>query len=263
MKSAAKETLFAFLLFCTVAWCVADDLLGLTLKPEVPTEVPNLIGQAEEAAAGYDWIAPISSYRYDSAPAGTVLAQDPAPGSLRKPHGRGTVTVRLTVSLGPAKAEIPDLLGHDAHEAAAVLRDSGFAVEEIRLPGGDAGRVARTEPHAGTRAEAGGTVRLYVYAGTDVKTVAVPDFRGMTRGEALLTLFRAGLAIGSEPQGNGPLVVAQTPAAGSVVTAGTKVTLTLGAEPSDESRGTETHKEDPSVRRVPFSFHACSFSSPT
>ena len=236
MKRVAKGTLFALLLLCAVAWCTADDLLGLTVKPETPTAVPNLVGQNEETAAEYDWIAPVSSYCYDSAPAGTVLAQDPVAGSLRKPSGRRTVTVRLTVSLGPARAEIPNLSGTDAHEAAATLRGLGLAVEEIRLPGGDAGRVARTDPAAGRDAEAGETVRLYVYAGTDVKTVAVPNFCGMSRGEALLTLFRAGLAVGDDASSAalGTVVISQSPAAGNIVTAGSRVTLVFGTNNSDE-----------------------------
>ena len=45
MKRVAKGTLFALLLLCAVAWCIADDLLGLTVKPETPTAVPNLVGQ--------------------------------------------------------------------------------------------------------------------------------------------------------------------------------------------------------------------------
>ena len=94
MKRTAKGTVFALLLLCAVSWCTADDLLGLTLKPEVPIAVPDLVGRSEERAAEYDWIAAVSSYRYDSAPAGTVLAQNPVAGSLRKPSGRGTVTVR-------------------------------------------------------------------------------------------------------------------------------------------------------------------------
>lgn len=233
MKRAAKGTLFALLLLCAVTWCTADDLLGLTVKPETPTAVPDFVGQNEERVTEFDWIAPVSSYRYDIAPAGTVLAQEPIAGSLRKPSGRGTVTVRLTVSLGPARAEIPDLCGADAHEAAATLRGMGLAVEEVRLPWGDAGTVARTDPAAGRDAEAGETVRMYVFAGTDVKTVAVPDFCGMTRGEALLTLFRAGLATESEPAGFG-VVISQSPAAGSIVTAGSRVTLTLGTNDGEE-----------------------------
>ena len=221
MKRTAKGTVFALLLLCAVSWCTADDLLGLTLKPEVPIAVPDLVGRSEERAAEYDWIAAVSSYRYDSAPAGTVLAQNPVAGSLRKPSGRGTVTVRLTVSLGPARAEIPDLSGADAHEAAATLRGLGLAVEEVRLPGGDAGRVARTEPAAGR---------------DNAKTVAVPDLRGMTRGAALLTLFRAGLSVSEDASsaGIGSVVLSQSPAAGSIVTAGCRVTLVFGANSPDE-----------------------------
>lgn len=230
MKRAAKEVLFAFLLFLTTAWCIADSLLGLTLPVGKSVSVPDFVGQNEPTSVP-DWMDLVSVYEYNSAPAGTVLGQEPTAGSLRKPFGENSVRVRLTVSLGPTRAEIPDLGGSDAHDATTTLRELGFTVEEIRLPGGAAGTVERTEPAAGALAEAGTTVRLFVFAGTAIRTVAVPDLSGMTRGEALLSLFRAGLAVRDEPSVSdsvGLVVVSQVPAAGSLVPSGSCVSFRLG-----------------------------------
>lgn len=230
MKRAVKKVFFAFLLFLSMAWCVADSLLGFTLPGGESVAVPDFVGQTEPSDTP-GWLDLVSVYQYDSAPAGTVLAQEPTAGSLRKPCGDNSVRVRLTVSLGPARAKIPDLAGSDAHEAAALLRKLGFTVEEVRLPGGTAGGVERTEPAAGNFADAGATVRLFVFSGTALRTVAVPDLSGMTRGEALLSLFRAGLAVRDDPSVSdsiGLVVISQVPAAGSLVPAGSCVSFRLG-----------------------------------
>lgn len=231
MKRSVFGALFALLLFLSVSWCVADGLFGF-LQPAAETVcVPDLTGLDEGAAGAYPFLDVTSVYRYDDSPAGTVLAQEPAAGSLRKLAGRTAVPLRLTVSLGRAGAEIPALSGSDARTAAGQLRALGFAVEEVRMPGGVQGAVDRTEPAAGVHADRGSVVRLYVWAGESVRTVAVPDLLGMTRGEALLTIFRSGLAVGNEgglPAGPGSVIVSQTPAPGSVVTAGTAVSVELG-----------------------------------
>lgn len=230
MKKMLFGLLFAFLSLSALSWCVADALLGLSLPDTETLAVPDLVGGSETALQEYDWLEAVISYRYDEAEAGTVLSQDPPAGSLRKKNDRLPTRVRLVVSLGTEKQTIPDLAGLDAHEGAASLRSAGFAVEEIRVPGGTAGAIDRTDPPAGTELEAGSTVRLYVHAGESVRTVAVPDLIGLSRGEALLRIFRAGLTvpedIGSTPGGT---VVGQSPTAGSVVTAGSRVSITVEA----------------------------------
>lgn len=223
---------FLTLLLLAVSWCVADTLLGLTEPPAPTVTIPELVGKDEQAAEDYEWLEITATYLHDSAPAGTVLEQAPAAGSLRRLSERHPLRVALTVSLGPEMAEIPPLSGTDAREAAGVLRSLGFAVEELRLPGGTAGTVDRTEPGAGETAATGSTVRIWIRAGDSVRTVAVPDVLGLSRGEALLTLFRAGLAVDGAPipetGETEAMVIGQTPTANSVVTAGSCVHLTFG-----------------------------------
>lgn len=227
----------AVLCLCTV-WLTADGLLGLTDQASETVTVPQLVGADESVAADYDWLEVTTEYRYDDAPAGTILAQTPAAGSQRKRTSRRAVSLRLTVSLGRARVEMPELCGTDARTAAGTLRGLGLAVEEIRLPGGVSGQVAGTEPAGGSAVDVGGTVRLYISAGESARTVAVPNLVGLTRGAAILTLFRAGLAVREEIARNAYAsalrVAEQTPAAGSVVLSGTQVVLRFSdADESD------------------------------
>lgn len=231
MKKIVRETLFAFLLLLAVTWCVADGLLGFLTPAAETVSLPDLVGSDERSAADHPFLDVTSVYRYDDSPAGTVLAQEPPAGSLRKLTGT-PIPIRLTVSLGRKHIEIPDLGGKDARDAAGVLRELGLNVEEVRLPGGIPGTVERTEPAAGESADAGTQVRLFVRAGSNIRTVAVPDLVGLARGDALLTLYRAGLALGEEIRHSDDpadrTVAAQSPAAGSVVLAGSAVRLVFG-----------------------------------
>ena len=176
----------ALLGFLAVIWCVADALLGLTIPPAETVSVPALVGLSEDAAGAYAFLDVTAVYRNDDSPAGTILAQEPVAGSRRKLSG-GQLPVRLTVSLGRAEAQIPALAGEDAKAAAGALRVLGFTVKTVRLPGGIPETVDRTEPPAGESAAVGTVVTLFVCAGESVRTVAVPNLIGMTRGEAILT----------------------------------------------------------------------------
>ena len=221
----------ALLGFLAVTWCVADALLGLTIPPAETVSVPALVGLSEDAAGAYAFLDVTAVYRNDDSPAGTILAQEPVAGSRRKLSG-GQLPVRLTVSLGRAEAQIPVLAGEDAKAAAGALRVLGFTVKTVRLPGGVPETVDRTEPPAGESAAVGTVVTLFVCAGESVRTVAVPNLIGMTRGEAILTALRAGLSVGDVPLASpGDVVLSQSPAPGSIVPAGGRVAVDLGRRP--------------------------------
>ena len=226
----------ALLGFLAVTWCVADALLGLTIPPAETVSVPALVGLSEDAAGAYAFLDVTAVYRNDVSPAGTILAQEPVAGSRRKLSG-GQLPVRLTVSLGRAEAQIPALAGEDAKAAAGALRVLGFTVKTVRLPGGIPETVDRTEPPAGESAAVGTVVTLFVCAGESVRTVAVPNLIGMTRGEAILTALRAGLSVGDVPLASpGDVVLSQSPAPGSIVPAGGRVGVDLGAPPQTPLR---------------------------
>lgn len=266
MKRQAFGALTALLLLLSVCFLTADGLLGLT-EPTVGTfPIPDLVGKTEQEVAALDGFSVISVYKQDDSPAGTVLAQEPAAGSLRRKTDRPT-ELRLTVSLGRKRVVIPALSGKTADEATSVLRALGLTVTQQRLPGGHAGEVERTEPTAGAEVLPDSAVTLYVRAGEAARTVSVPDLRGMSRGEALLLIFRAGLSVEveeanetDEAEGTSradriegadspdpppteprptepsptapfsPVVLAQSPAPGSIVLLGTPVRITLGAK---------------------------------
>jgi serine/threonine protein kinase/beta-lactam-binding protein with PASTA domain len=91
-----------------------------------------------------------------SAPAGTVMKQDPErPASLKKGS-----SITLDVAVPGA---IPDVAGKSPGDATIVLENSGYKVGNTAyVQEGADGTVSRTEPSAGTALRPGETVMLYV-----------------------------------------------------------------------------------------------------
>ena len=136
-----------------------------TLAPA--KRVPKVVGLSQSAAARQLRSAGFrvrTAYVASAKPAGTVVAQRPAPGtSLRKGS-----SVRINVSNGPnpkpLKA-VPDVTGKDEATATADLRAAGFRVEALAQPTDDEnedGIVLDQDPAAPARAPTGSTVTIYV-----------------------------------------------------------------------------------------------------
>ena len=91
------------------------------------------------------------SYRFDDAPAGTILEQKPIPGT----EISGPTILELIVSKGPetAKAAAPDFMGKSIREAAGLAGTSPLLVDfSMRQAKKDEpqGRVVEQRPKAGT-----------------------------------------------------------------------------------------------------------------
>jgi len=108
--------------------------LEIATPPAQPTiTVPDLVGSRSSVARerlrdlGLRFTQkPIESPR----PKGTVIRQSPAPGTeLREGQ-----TVTLTVSTGPAKVTVPDVVGLDEQAAREELESAGFDVTVVDEP---------------------------------------------------------------------------------------------------------------------------------
>ena len=210
------------LLVAAVAGLVAFALT----RPDRVT-VPNVISQEVGTATqllddkGFDVdIKPVPS----TAPRDTVTEQDPIPGE-KVDEGS---TVILTISAGPASVAIPDVQGLSEADATKRLRGLGLLVDpefnfSDTIP---EGRVIGTDPGPGISVDTGQTVKLIVSRGSN--KVEVPSVIGLQDDQALARLQSADLAgtvvqrDSDEPAGK---VVAQSPTAGTLVKAGSPVTI--------------------------------------
>ncbi len=107
--------------------------LGWWFLVRVPVhDVPDFVGEhvieATAEAEALGWIVDDSTEdRRDGTSPGEVLAQAPAVGSQL---AEGEV-LRLTISLGPTLATLPDVVGMTESEAGQALAQAGFAVGEV------------------------------------------------------------------------------------------------------------------------------------
>jgi eukaryotic-like serine/threonine-protein kinase len=127
--------------------------------------VPSVVGESLDAAiaaiedAGFTAGSPV--FENSDKPENTVIAQDPAGGSLQRP---GT-TIALTVSKGPEQVAVPNVEGLDLQSAQATLRAEGFRVSVVRADTDlfeEDGIVLAQSPAGGVKADPKSTVTLTV-----------------------------------------------------------------------------------------------------
>jgi serine/threonine-protein kinase len=129
-----------------------------------PLDIPNVVGQLYDSAAGQLQGEGFAVARRDvdsSQPKDTVIDQQPKGGGSA---ARGS-TVTLYVSKGPKEATIPDVTSQDEASAQQTLEQSGFTVDvqeqDTTDPNQD-GIVLDQDPVGGTKAKPGTTVTITV-----------------------------------------------------------------------------------------------------
>jgi serine/threonine-protein kinase len=197
--------------------------------------VPDVLGLLYDDAARRLTTAGFEAARgeevqHAAAPKSTVLRQDPVAGELQ-PKG---MRVILDVSAGQRRAIVPDVNGMTRQEAEAALEKAGLDAGEAleRAGNGPRGQVLGSTPAAGAEVVLPAAVTLFVSTGP--AGIQVPDLVGQTLTDARAMLEQVGLSAGAVRLDSTALqpantVLAQSPAAGSAVRAGTGVSLTVSA----------------------------------
>lgn len=163
-----------------------------------------------------------------ASPKGTVLEQSPSAGS-RDVEG---ASVTLAVSVGQQSAKVPSVNGLPRGEAERTLEEAGFDVGDVteRPSGTPAGQVIESKPRGGADATIPSAVALVVSSGPTV--VLVPNVVGESVARARMLIDNAGLMLSDIRTPSGELlnddtaiVSASTPAAGTQVQAGSRVSI--------------------------------------
>ncbi|MGH9152732.1 MAG: Stk1 family PASTA domain-containing Ser/Thr kinase [Acidimicrobiales bacterium] len=137
-------------------------------------DVPNLVNSSEEdaitALERLGLQADTVTEPSLTVSAGQVIAQSPTPGTA-VPKG---ATVRLTVSSGPPKVAVPNVIGKDATSAGDDIVNAGLRIRTQREPSPTVqeGDVIRTEPGPGTEVDRNATVVLFVSTGPEPTTTS-------------------------------------------------------------------------------------------
>lgn len=191
--------------------------------------VPDVSGQSESAAQktleDANLVVDSESKYDDHIEAGKVISTDPAAGMEVE---EGT-HVKMYVSMGVEKVEVPQITGITSEEAQAALAAVGLiggSVTEEYSEEYDAGYVISQGKSAGSKLEKGSAVDYVVSKGSS--KVEVPDLYGMTMTEAQQALSDLGLVSGAVTSGGHSdlpegQVMSQTIAPGSHVDRGTAI----------------------------------------
>jgi len=161
-----------------------------------------------------------------SQPFDQVIDQDPNPGEQAD---KGS-TVTLEVSDGPGTVLVPAVANLRQGQATRELEDAGLKVtvdsessEKVKK-----GFAVRTVPGEGKEVTKGTRVRLLVSSGPE--QIAVPDVTGLSRESAESLLRDEGLEVAVLEQESDVAegdVISQSPSAGTQLTRGETVTITV------------------------------------
>jgi serine/threonine-protein kinase len=186
--------------------------------PDVSTQSP---ADAQAALEAQGFVVQVKRQYDENVPADAVIGTDP-PGGAKLARDS---TLSLLVSDGPAPVPVPDVSKKTYDQAAAQLSAAGFTPsrDDVFSDTVAKDQVIGTDPPAGQGANRGATVVVHVSKGPEM--VTVPDLVGKALEAAQAQLQAAGFEVDTQSYLPGRLVRAQSPAAGTSVNKGTKVTL--------------------------------------
>jgi len=216
--------------------------------------VPDLVGKTPAEARRITELAGFGfeverQYYSPSVPEGRVLSQMPASGILI----RSGWQVRVALSLGPQRVQIPDVLGQSERAAEINIMRRGLivgAVAEVEVPGETPNEVIAQNPSPNASSVSAPRINLLAAQPPLPQAFVMPKLVGQTLGEATAALKEAGLEVGNvtvaspapaipppdqPPQTPPPqpppapesssVIVSQNPPAGAKVVAGSTVSF--------------------------------------
>ncbi|HMC76446.1 MAG TPA: PASTA domain-containing protein [Vicinamibacterales bacterium] len=186
--------------------------------------VPQLTGKtvaqagAELAPAGLNLKVEEARRVDGTAPAGTIVSQDPQPGV----QTRRERSVKVWISGGPRATSVPALLGESERTAQLRAQQDGLqlaSIAEIRSADYTAGTVVAQNPPPKKAMPSGGRVTLLVNRGERGETYVMPDLIGVNGDRAADLLRSRGFrvsVVGDHPYPGVPagIVLRQSPQGG-------------------------------------------------
>lgn len=210
-------------------------------KEEKDVTIPDVTGMDESSAyktlENSNLTVDSKADYSDSVEKGKVISTDPSAGASVK---EGTKVV-MTVSMGVAKATVPNIVGLSYDDANASLVNAGLLSGNVTEENSDeyeAGIVMSQKTKADKKVDRNTTVDYVVSKGPKVVTVSVPSLSNKTGDAAAQALTDAGLSVGNVTYeynsviSNG-YVISQSASPGSQIEKGTAVdyVVSKGSEP--------------------------------
>jgi beta-lactam-binding protein with PASTA domain len=186
-------------------------------------------------------------------PAGTIVSQEPPPGTRIKVGQH----IHVLVSLGPPQVVVPNTVGTSLRAARITAVQRGLAVGDvatIHWPGSEPDQVLAQDPPPSTTDVRSPAVNLLVSLGDPVVAYLCPSFVGKPLAEARRAIENAGFKVGDvvsipDQAATKDTILSQSPSAGSKIgqdavftfqvasgTAPPTTTPTTEGSPSDASQ---------------------------
>ena len=207
-------------------------ILTVSSGPAI-VDVPDVAGDPEGRARQTLEAADLqvsTEFRFsETVPDGRAIGTEPAAGT-RLQSG---ASVRLLISKGSNRIEVPSVVGLDDQAALSTLSQSDLGGSVVqRDDDRPAGQVVGQSPGPGQFVKPGTQVTIFVSSGA----VSVPDVIGVLRKTAVATLKKAGfVAQITESPTDDPsqvgLVTQQFPPAGARGQRGDVISITIGTAP--------------------------------
>lgn len=196
---------------------------------KVPQVVGLLYDEAVNRLQAAGFKAKTGEERFvELAPKSTVLAQSPPPGAT-EPRGSEIV---LDVSAGQRQLQVPSVVGLAQIVAEDAIEKAGLELGDVKEQESQSARgaVLQTLPAAGTPVAPSTRIDLVVSSGPPA--INAPDVVGQPYASARAMLEQVGLKVGdvttdSLSTATSQTVISQTPAAGSRIAPGAKVSLSI------------------------------------
>lgn len=158
-----------------------------------------------------------------------LLAVSGCPSTHSATFKRGEApTAYCNVHNSPAAKRVPSVVGMNSSSARSSLSQAGFEASVVEQSSAEpVGTVVSQAPAGGTTMNAGGTVTIFVSSGAPQSSV--PGVVGMPEGSARIKLAAAGFSasVGYAPGSPPGIVTGQSPGAGTRMSAGSTVSLTV------------------------------------
>jgi beta-lactam-binding protein with PASTA domain len=198
----------------------------------VPKFVATKEAEAQRIAVDNGLVVTEDDRFYSSTvPAGAVISQSPSAGVRVRRGAR----VRITVSLGPPKAEVPNLVGQSTRAAQINLQRRGLdagQVSEIKLPDSPEPQVIAQSPPANVVASSPKVNLLVSNSGEQM--FLMPDLIGKDVAEiskqiqdAGFELKIAGAIVPANKLPKSGVIVKQSPLPGSHITARSAINVEI------------------------------------
>jgi serine/threonine-protein kinase len=217
----------------------------------VPKVAGKPVADAKQLLRKNGFEVEIEQRASDSVPDGKVIGSNPSQGTSVAPGS----TVKLIVSTGVKTVVVPNVLGLDRVTATSQLRKAGFVVNaNPRDSDEPEDQVLEQDPSAGEEVEEGSEITIIYSSG--VGTITLEDFVGQKSSYAERKLQNEGLSVSivkqdTEESSEDGIVLNQAPSAGTKMSPGGRVTLTVGKYKAPPDSGGTTGNGTTTVGEAP------------